>query len=108
MESPLRSIGTARQPDLAGADLKFFELDVLSLNIRRIPHEDHRIAVSSSPFDVNSMVACILDDPVENIVGRDRQDPARIFSRVSSTVLPPGTRGRATTVITDWTPPCRS
>ena len=31
--------------------------------------------------------------------------PARIFSMVSSTVFPSGTRGRATTVITDWTPP---
>ena len=31
--------------------------------------------------------------------------PARIFSSVSSTVFPSGTRGRATTVITDWTRP---
>ena len=34
--------------------------------------------------------------------------PARIFSRVSSTVFPSGTRGRATTVMTDWTPRWRS
>ena len=34
--------------------------------------------------------------------------PARIFSSVSSTVFPSGTRGRATTLITDWTAPLSS
>ncbi len=34
--------------------------------------------------------------------------PARIFSSVSSTVFPSGTRGLATTVMTDWTPRWRS
>ena len=56
------------------ADLKFFELHVLSLDVRRISHEDHGIAILSSPFGVNPMAACILDDPVQDVVGRDRQD----------------------------------
>ena len=105
VESPLGPIGPAREPDLAGADLKFFELHVLALDVRRITHEDHGIAVLSRPLDVNTMVACILDDPVENIVGGDRQDPGADLLEVSSTVFPSGTRGRATTVITDSTPP---
>ena len=74
MECPLGSIGSAGEPDLAVADLKFFELHVLALEVGRIAHEDHGIAVLSSPFDVNPMAACILDDPVEDVVGRDRQD----------------------------------
>ncbi len=74
VKGPLWPDPTAGEPDLAVANLKFFELHVLSLEIRRITHEDHRISVSSRPFGVNTMVACILDDPVENVVGRDRQD----------------------------------
>ena len=61
------------------ADLKFFELHVLSLDVRRISHEDHGISVLSRPFDVDPMVACILDDPVEDVVGRDRQDSRADF-----------------------------
>ena len=74
MKSPFGSIRAAGEPDLAMADLKFFELHVLSLEIRRIPHEDHRIPVSSRPFGVDTMVACILDNPVENMIGRDREN----------------------------------
>ena len=74
VERPFGPIRAAGEPDLAGADLKFFELHVLSLEIRRITHEDHRISVFSRPFGVNTMVACILDNPVQNVVGRDRQD----------------------------------
>jgi hypothetical protein len=56
------------------ANLKFFELDVLSFDVGRIAHEDDGIPFFSSPFGVNSMAACILDDPVEDVVGRDGQD----------------------------------
>ena len=57
------------------ADLKFFELDVLSVDVGRISHDDHGKSILSSPFGVNPMVACILDDTVQDVVGRDRQNP---------------------------------
>jgi hypothetical protein len=57
------------------ADLKFFELDVLSIDVGRIAHDDHRKSILSSPFGVNSMRACILDNSVEDVVGGDRQNP---------------------------------
>ena len=60
-------------------DLKFFELDVLSVDVGRISHDDHGKSILSSPFGVNAMGACILDDPVEDVVGRDRQDPRADF-----------------------------
>ena len=101
MECPFRPIRTAGEPDLAVADLKFFELHVLSIEVRRITHEDHGISVFSRPFDVHSMVACILDDPVEDVVGRDRQDSRANFFESQLDGVSPGTRGRATTVITD-------
>ncbi len=56
------------------ANLKFFELDVLSFDVGRIAHEDHGIPFFSGPFSVNPMAACILDDPVEDMVGRNRQN----------------------------------
>ena len=56
------------------ADLKFFELDVLSFVVGRISHDDHGKSILSSPFSVNPMGACILDDPVQDVVGGDRQD----------------------------------
>ena len=82
VESPLGPVGAAGQPDLAGADLNFLELHVLSLEIRRITDEDHGISISSRPLDVDTMVACILDDPVEDVVGGDGQDAgADLFER---------------------------
>ena len=74
LESTLRPIRAAGESNLTVADLDFFELHVLPLDVRRITHEDHGIAILTSPFDVNSMVACMLDDPVKDVVGRDRQD----------------------------------
>jgi hypothetical protein len=56
------------------ADLKFFELHVLSFEIWCIPHEDDRIPLSSRPFSVDTMVACIFDNPVENVIGRHRKN----------------------------------
>ena len=57
------------------ADLKFFELHVLPVNVGRISHEDDGIPIFSSPFGINSMAACIVDDTVQDVVGRDRQNP---------------------------------
>ena len=61
------------------ADLKFFELHVLSLDVGRITHDDHGISILSSPFGVNPMAACILDDTVQDVVGGDRQDSGADF-----------------------------
>ncbi len=74
VKSPFCPIRVTGEPDLAGADLKFFELDVLSFDIRRITHEDDRIPVFSRPFGINTMVACILDNAVQNVICRDGQD----------------------------------
>ena len=73
-ERALGSVGPAGEPDLMVANLKLFELDVLSFDVGRIAHEDHGIAFLSFPFGVNPMAACILDDPVEDVIGRNGQD----------------------------------
>ena len=54
-------------------------MHVLALDVGRIADDDHRIAILASPFDVDAMEPCILDDPVENIVGGDRQDSRADF-----------------------------
>ena len=79
MKRPFGSIGAPCEPDLAVADLKLLELHIVALEIRRIAHVDHRIAVSSRPFGVDPMVTCILDNSVENVVGWDRQDSGTDF-----------------------------
>ena len=74
MEGTFGSIRSAGEPDLAAPNLKFLELHVLSLEIRRITHEDHRIPIFSRPFGVHTMVACILDNSIEDVVGGHGED----------------------------------
>ena len=78
------------------------------LEVGRVPDDDDGIAVprfhwTSTPR--SRAYSMIRSRTLSAGTGRI---PARIFSRVSSTMFPSGTRGRATTVITDWTPPGRA
>ncbi len=84
LKSSLGSIRPSRQSDLAGADLKFFQLHVLALDVRRIAHHDDGIAILASPLDVNATHSRVLDDSVEHIVGRYRQGYPPGFSREST------------------------
>ncbi len=93
LESPLGSIGTSRQSDLAGTDLEFLELHVLALDVRRIPHDDDRITILASPLDVNAMEPRVLDDPVDHIVGWYGQDARAGFSPGSTRPCSPRERG---------------
>jgi hypothetical protein len=79
LKGSLRSIRPTGQPDLTATDLNFLELYVLSLEIRCIAQQHHRIAVSARPLDINAMAASILDDSVENGISGDRQDPGPDF-----------------------------
>ncbi len=108
MESPLGSIGTSRQPDLAGTNLEFFELHVLALDVRRIPHNDDRITVLARPLDINAVEAHVLDDPFDHIVGWYGQDAGSDFLQGQLDRVSLGNAGRATTVMTDSTPRWRS
>src|SRR5208337_3902321 len=108
IERPLGPIGMARQADLTVANIQFFQLHVLATEIRRISQDHHGIPITPPPLDIDPMTSCMVIIRSRTLSAGTGRIPARIFSRVSSTVFPSGTRGRATTEITDWIPPFSS
>ena len=78
-EGPLGAIGPAGQANLATSNLQFFQLHVLSAQVRRISHDNHGISVSSFPPDINTVMACMLDDPIQDVVSRHGENPGPDF-----------------------------
>ena len=95
MEGPFGPIGSTGEPNLTVANLKFLKLYVLALKIRRIAHEDHGISVFACPLGVYTMVACILDNSIENVIGRDREDAGSNFLKCQLDGVSAGNAGAA-------------
>ncbi len=73
-EGPPGPVRAAGQPDLTIANLNLFELDVLSFKIRRIANDDHWVTIPARPLDIDTMIACIVDNAIEEVIRRNGHD----------------------------------
>jgi hypothetical protein len=65
----------ACQTDLTVANVQFLQLHVFTIEIRRVSQDHHGISITPLPLDVNPMLSCMVDDSIEDIVGRHGEDP---------------------------------
>ena len=95
-----RTVGAARQSNLAFDDLNLLQDDVLATDVRPVPNERDLFVSIFSPSQDEAEVACSVGDSFQERLDRTGKAPARTDSIVKAIVSSASTLARISRVMT--------